>query len=327
MKARRHSVADQTEPNAVQFGPSAGKSSDARFRSPTTKAPKPRKASAGEKSIHLWAASRPGHRQSHSLRQQSHPARFVAGAGILWRASTHKRGCSAGGHRHRIPCKRSPGASQFCTPRRQETARVSAEAPRSGNRGERDPGRNDLLAQQAVMGLQDAHTVAEGNARWGVPRGGGLPRRRQQPAWQGNVGVSSPSETDAAGLALRACLSRFRPAPCPCSPGSGCTTRTPFLPVRWRIGARALRAARRGRQLEGSVAPRYCCTSWATQADCLAMKVSSVIWPASIMSSACSPHRRRARIGDGRRHRVDQRESRIRCADGTALLHKIAACQ
>jgi len=79
MKARRHSVADQTEPNAVQFGPSAGKSSDARFRSPTTKAPKPRKASAGEKSIHLWAASRPGHRQSHSLRQQSHPARFVAG--------------------------------------------------------------------------------------------------------------------------------------------------------------------------------------------------------------------------------------------------------
>ena len=37
-----------------------------------------------------------------------------------------------------------------------------------------------------------------------------------------------------------------------------------------------------------SVAPLYCCTSWPTQADCLAIKVSSVIWPASIMSSACS---------------------------------------
>jgi len=31
-----------------------------------------------------------GRRQSRSLRQQSHPARFVAGAGNLWRVSTHK---------------------------------------------------------------------------------------------------------------------------------------------------------------------------------------------------------------------------------------------
>ena len=101
----------------------------------------------------------------------------------------HTKGarCSAGGHRHRIPST----ASGLLAPRsfaHQGVRRPLAYRRKhldQGNRGERDPGRNDLLAQQAVMGLQDAHTVAEGNARWGVPRGaGGLPRRRQQPAWQ-----------------------------------------------------------------------------------------------------------------------------------------------
>ena len=132
--AAARAVADQTEPNAVRFDPSAGESSDARFRSPTTKAPKPRKASAGEESIHLWAASRPGRRQSHSLRQQSHPARFVAGAGILWRVSTHK---GSPLFRRRAPApntvdrKRSPDTSQLCGPRCQETACEWTEAPRS----------------------------------------------------------------------------------------------------------------------------------------------------------------------------------------------------
>ena len=104
------------------------------IRPPTTKAPKPRGTSAGEESIHLWAASRPGRRQSHSLRQQSHPARFVAGAGILWRVSTHKGNPL---FRRRAPApntvdrERSPDTSQHCKPRRQETARGWTEALRS----------------------------------------------------------------------------------------------------------------------------------------------------------------------------------------------------
>ncbi|OVZ58325.1 hypothetical protein CDO44_15210 [Pigmentiphaga sp. NML080357] len=75
-----------------------------------------------------------GRRQSHSLRQQSHPARFVAGAGILWRASTHKGNPL---FRRRAPApntvdhKRSPGTSQPCGPRRQETARGWTEQPGS----------------------------------------------------------------------------------------------------------------------------------------------------------------------------------------------------
>ncbi|MBB0025196.1 hypothetical protein D7S70_16020 [Ralstonia pickettii] len=104
------------------------------IRLPTTKEPKSRRTSAGEESIHLWAASRQGRRQSHSLRQQSHPARFVAGAGILWRVSTHK---GSPLFRRRAPAlntvnrKQSPGTSQPCGPRRQETAPGSTEATRS----------------------------------------------------------------------------------------------------------------------------------------------------------------------------------------------------
>ena len=181
MKARRHSVADQTEPNAVQFGPSAGKSSDARFRSPTTKAPKPRKASAGEKSIHLWAASRPGHRQSHSLRQQSHPARFVAGAGNLWRASTHK---GSPLFRRRAPARNTLGPRGLLTARaaarRQEAPRDRGKAHRSREwRRARFVGAMTFSPRRPMAGRRGAHTVAEGDARFGVPRGAGrLPRRQ-----------------------------------------------------------------------------------------------------------------------------------------------------
>ena len=46
--------------------------------------------SAGEEGKPPVGCVSAGRRQSRSLRQQSHPARFVAGAGNLWRASTHK---------------------------------------------------------------------------------------------------------------------------------------------------------------------------------------------------------------------------------------------
>ena len=201
------------------------------IRPPTTKAPKPRRTSAGEESIHLWAASRPGRRQSHSLRQQSHPARFVAGAGILWRVSTHKGNPFF--HRrapapNTVDRKRSPGTSQPCGPRRQETARGWTRTPRSAEpRRARFDGAMTFSPCGRLGPAGRAHRCRRERAL-GNPAGCGrfAPPSAAAGVAEGNVGVSSPSETDAAGLALRACLSRFRPAPCPCSPGSGCTTRT-----------------------------------------------------------------------------------------------------
>ena len=51
---------------------------------------RPRGPSAGEEEEPPVGCVSAGRRQSRSLRQQSHPTRFVAGAGNLWRASTHK---------------------------------------------------------------------------------------------------------------------------------------------------------------------------------------------------------------------------------------------
>jgi hypothetical protein len=74
------------------------------IRPPTTKAPKPRRTSAGEESIHLWAASRPGHRQSHSLRSNlTRPVSWLGPASSGVYPHTKGARCFAGGHRHRIP--------------------------------------------------------------------------------------------------------------------------------------------------------------------------------------------------------------------------------
>ena len=68
-----------------------------------------------------------GRRQSRSLRQQSHPARFVAGAETLWRASTHKGSrCSAGGRRHGIP------SAQGASSRSRGVRRRKPSWPRQG---------------------------------------------------------------------------------------------------------------------------------------------------------------------------------------------------
>ena len=89
----------------------------------------------------------------------------------------HTKGarCSAGGHRHRIPST----SSGLLTSRRPVGQGVRRPLVRrrkhldQWSRDERDPERNDLLVPRAAKGLQNAHTVAEGNARWGVPRGAG----------------------------------------------------------------------------------------------------------------------------------------------------------
>ena len=175
MKARRHSVADQTEPNAVQFGPSAGKSSDARFRSPTTKAPKPRKASAGEKSIHLWAASRPGHRQSHSLRQQSHPARFVAGGrNPLACIHTQREPVvppAGTGTEYRRPQAVSWRLAALHTKASGDRSRIGGSTSISGTATDAIRWSNDLLVLQAVIGSCRTRTPLQKGTRAGESRG------------------------------------------------------------------------------------------------------------------------------------------------------------
>jgi hypothetical protein len=203
----------------------------------TTKAPKPRKASAGEESIHLWAASRPGRRQSHSLRQQSHPARFVAGAGILWRVSTHK---GSPLFRRRAPApntvdrKRSPGTSQPCGPRRQETARGWTEARRSAeSRRARFEGAMTFSPCKPSLACAGRAHRCRRERALGSPAGRGrfAPPSAAAGVAEGDLGVSSPWGADAVGRMhdwmRRACPPpHLRPAACPCSPGSGCKTRT-----------------------------------------------------------------------------------------------------
>lgn len=55
-----------------------------------TRAPKAVGPSAGEEEEPPVGCCRSGRCQSRSLRQHSHPARFAAGAGNLWRLSAHK---------------------------------------------------------------------------------------------------------------------------------------------------------------------------------------------------------------------------------------------
>jgi len=84
---------------------------------------RPRGPSAGEEEEPPVGCVSAGRRQSRSLRQQSHPTRFVAGAGNLWRASTHK---GSPMFRRRAPARTTLG------PRGLLTARLAAsrrEAP------------------------------------------------------------------------------------------------------------------------------------------------------------------------------------------------------
>ncbi|MBO2007036.1 hypothetical protein J4732_14715 [Serratia marcescens] len=140
MKARRHSVADQTEPNAVQFGPSAGKSSDA-FRSPDKGA----EASQGfgwRESIHLWASRPRPSSKPFAASAISQPVSWLGPE--IWRAS-HTRSPL---FRQRAPApatidrKRSPRRlAVLHTKASGETARISAgtsirEPRRNAIRGE-----------------------------------------------------------------------------------------------------------------------------------------------------------------------------------------------
>ena len=180
---------------------------------------------------HPWADTGSSRRQSCSLRQQSHPARFVAGAGNLWHASAHKGNPL---FRRWVPAPNtvdpegSPGGSRLRHARRQETLR-----------GERENHRSVRLALPAVRGEiafsprghgpRGAHAVARRDRHAGVPHGdAGSASRRQ--GWPAKSLVSVPISSPWA-MSGGTCVKSFDGgltmpgARCPCSRGSGCTTR------------------------------------------------------------------------------------------------------
>ena len=163
---------------------------------------RPRGPSAGEEGKPPVGCVSAGRRQSRSLRQQSHPARFVAGAGILWRASTHK---GSPLFRRRAPARNTLGPRGLLTARaaarRQEAPHDRGKAHRSREwRRARFVGAMTFSPRRPMAGRRGAHTVAEGDARFGVPRGAGrLPRRQES----GRRGRGMRRRQDALGTVRR----------------------------------------------------------------------------------------------------------------------------
>lgn len=138
------------------------------------------------------------HRFRQSLspgKKLSHPTRIVAGVGINWHTSAHKgsplfrrrapapntvdpRGLLTGRHGTSLPGVRRPLAIDGSI----SINGVATNAIRGGMA---------FSSRETVIGTRDAHTVAEGDVCWGVPRGaGGWPRRRKRPAWRGDSSAS-----------------------------------------------------------------------------------------------------------------------------------------
>ena len=170
-----------------------------------------------------------GRRQSRSLRQQSHPARFVAGAGNLWRASTHK---GSPLFRRRAPARNTLGPRGLLTARaaarRQEAPLTEARHTDQGNGGGRDSWSNDLLALSPDGGQTGrAHRCRRRRALWSPARCGTFASPPVKwPARQGEARIRTPWRQRAACAVRCAGPSGTRSATCPCSPGSASRTRT-----------------------------------------------------------------------------------------------------
>lgn len=169
---------------------------------------RPRGPSAGEEGKPPVGCVSAGRRQSRSLRQQSHPARFVAGAGNLWRASTHKGArCSAGGHRHGIP---SAQVASSRLARRQGVRKpLVAEARHTdqGNGGGRDSWSNDLLAPSPDAGQTGrAHRCRRRRALWSPARCGTFASPPVK--WPARQGKSEDQDALEAARRLRGALRR-----------------------------------------------------------------------------------------------------------------------
>ena len=132
------------------------------------------------KENHLWAASaRAVVKAVRCVSNRTRPVSWLGPETFGTHTRTKGARCSAGGHRHGIPS--AQGASSRLARRQGVRKPLMTEARHTdqGNGGGRDSWSNDLLARRPMAGRRGAHTVAEGDARFGVPRGAGrLPRRQ-----------------------------------------------------------------------------------------------------------------------------------------------------
>jgi len=118
-----------------------------------------------------------GRRQSRSLRQQSHPTRVVAGVGILRHTSAHK---GRPLFRRRAPAPNTVDPRGLLAARRG-TGQPGVRRPHvidgnisiNGVAATAICGGTAFSSRRSIAGSRDAHTVAEGDVCWGVPRGAG----------------------------------------------------------------------------------------------------------------------------------------------------------
>ena len=229
MKARRHSVADQTEPNAVRFGPS----SDARADARPSAHDKGAEASQG----FGWREINPpvGCKQARPSSKPFAASAISPGPFRGWGPESsgvhpHTKGarCSAGGHRHGIPS--AQGASSRLARRQGVRKPLMTEARHTdqGNGGGRDSWSNDLLAPSPDGGQTGrAHRCRRRRALWSPARCGTFASPPVKwPARQGEARIRTPWRQRAACAVRCAGPSGTRSATCPCSPGSASRTRT-----------------------------------------------------------------------------------------------------
>lgn len=172
-----------------------------------------------------------GRRRSLPPFQQSHPARFVAGAGNLWHASAHKgsplfrRWAPAPSTVHP---EGSPGGSFPAVSKAPGDPSEPTEAhPISSNRIACGSWRNCLLALQPRAARRARRCRRERHAGECPADCGAPPRRqgRQAKTW-GSVPISSPWTVIGVVYVTWCDVGpRIRRARCPCNRGIGRTTR------------------------------------------------------------------------------------------------------
>ncbi len=164
--------------------------------------------SAGEEGKPPVGCVSAGRRQSRSLRQQSHPARFVAGAGNLWRASTHK---GSPMFRRRAPARSTLGQGASSRLARRQGVRkplmTEARHTDQGNGGGRDSWSNDLLAPSPDGGQTGrAHRCRRRRALWSPARCGTFASPPVK--WPARQGGSEDQDALEAARRLRGALRR-----------------------------------------------------------------------------------------------------------------------
>jgi hypothetical protein len=120
----------------------------------------------------------PGHGRNLALFQHAHPARIVAGAGILWHTSAHK---GSPLFRRWAPAPNTadpagfPGGSHDRYDRPQVVRKPCASAANIEEGGESiGVGIDEQKPSRRRPEWPGAHTVIEGGACWGTARGVGV---------------------------------------------------------------------------------------------------------------------------------------------------------